>query len=379
MEGRRYFSRRTGVRGAALAVLGAVLAACAGLEFGAPRPAETPGAAADGAPPLSDSGGPTAVLPDTLRFVADAALSLPATPGVGDLVPGLPGEEGELLSSSFRSAYAEARYRGETLQGVLGGDRVHRWSGIDPAVYVQNWRSAGTAPNSWGVPALALAIRGPGDEAVFLVRGPILDAYGRGNGFGGANGPAGYGAPLGDEFPSGGGSAQRFERGLFSVAPEGSVSFTPEPPPSAALPAESGPGDPFRAARRRAADRNLDVRRPDGPARRLSVPPSAADPLPGALPRPESVWVQSFDNRAWALVLPEGAGYPATPRIVAAPFLDALLAARRQPLPGAPADASGGDDPWLAGFSAYGVPLTDVFRRGSGLAQRFAQGWMVNE
>jgi len=151
------------------------------------------------------------------------------------------------------------------------------------------------------------------------------------------------------------------------VAADGSVTFTPEPAPSASLSAALNPEDAFAGARRRAADRLLDLSAPDGP------------PFPLAYPGLQSLWVQSYSQRSWALVQPVGAGHAAPPRIVEAPFLDALLTARQQPLAGAPANAAASADPWLAGFLTYGFPLTDSFRRGTATVQRFTQGWLENE
>jgi hypothetical protein len=131
-----------------------------------------------------------------------------AAPGVGIFTPDprdpaleLEAEERERISLSFRKAYTEALSRGLPLEGVLGGDRVHAWPAGSPLAWVQNWRSAEAYPNSWGLPNLVLAIRGFDTGEVFIVWGPILDAYGKSRGRGGANGVAGYGPPLSDAFP----------------------------------------------------------------------------------------------------------------------------------------------------------------------------------
>jgi hypothetical protein len=160
-----------------------------------------------------------------------------AAPGVGiftrdprDPALKLDAEERERISLSFRRAYAEALSRGLPLEGVLGGDRVHAWPADSPLAWVQNWKSAEAYPNSWGIPSLVLAIRGIEAAEVFIVRGAILDAYGKSGGLGGANGVAGYGPPLSGEFPYGEGLAQRFGRGLIATDASGRSAFIPGEP-----------------------------------------------------------------------------------------------------------------------------------------------------
>jgi hypothetical protein len=140
-------------------------------------------------------------------------------------------EERENISRSFRKAYAEALSRGLPLEGVLGGDKIHAWPAGSPLAWVQNWRSADPHPNSWGLPNLVLAIRGFDIGEVFIVRGPILDAYGKSGGRGGANGAAGYGPPLSEEFPYGESIAQRFGEGLIAADASGRTAFIPRQPP----------------------------------------------------------------------------------------------------------------------------------------------------
>ncbi|MDR0998206.1 MAG: hypothetical protein LBL70_03985 [Treponema sp.] len=161
--------------------------------------------------------------------------ALQAAPGVGiftgdprDPALNLAEEERERISLSFRKAYGEALRQGFPLEGVLGGDRVHAWPVSSPLAWVQNWRSAEPYPNSWGLPSLVLAILGINAREVFIVRGAILDAYGKSGGQGGANGVAGYGPPLGAEFVHNGGIAQLFGEGLISVDASGEAAFIPE-------------------------------------------------------------------------------------------------------------------------------------------------------
>jgi hypothetical protein len=171
---------------------------------------------------------------ETLRALFSA---FEAAPGVGiftrdprDPAQGLEAEEREGISLSFRAAYAEALGRGFPLEGVLGGDRVHAWPAGSALAWVQNWKTAEAYPNSWGLPDLVLAIRGFDAARVFIVRGAVLDLYGKSGGRGGANGVAGYGPPLSDEFPYGEGIAQRFGKGLITVDAAGHAAFIPDEP-----------------------------------------------------------------------------------------------------------------------------------------------------
>jgi hypothetical protein len=183
--------------------------------------------------PQDGTSSPAAADPRALLPVFEAA------PGVGvftadprDPALELEAEERESISRSFRKAYAEALSRGLPLEGVLGGDRVHAWPSGSPLAWVQNWKSSEAYPNSWGLPNLVLAIRGFNAEETFIVRGPILDAYGKSGGRGGANGAAGYGPPLSDAFPYGEGIAQRFGEGLIAADASGQAAFIPRDPPA---------------------------------------------------------------------------------------------------------------------------------------------------
>ncbi|GHV86184.1 hypothetical protein AGMMS50230_17920 [Spirochaetia bacterium] len=129
-----------------------------------------------------------------------------------------PGDEAGTLRNAFREAYLEALYRGLPLTGVLGGDRVNPWPAGAPASWSQNWMSADKEDNSWGTPALVLALGTYGGESalffpVYSVSGPILDQYGKSAGYNRANGAAGYGVPLGEVFFFEGTAVQRFSRG----------------------------------------------------------------------------------------------------------------------------------------------------------------------
>ncbi len=371
-------------------------ASCAGNPAPAQRaPAAPPAAEAESAPaPAADAATIGA------RFIPAAAARPEVPTAIGVLAPVLARRmasgDVSILAAAFRAAYIEAIFRGHLLEGALGGDRVTGWLFDAPEAYVQNWRSSTPSPNSWGLPALVLAARPVGGDRAFVVRGAVLDAYGRGEGVGGANGVAGYGAPRSDEFPYEGGIAQRFERGLIVVGAEGSRRFDPRGAPYAAAAPDGKVGSlgdsppprlsaeaiaaTFRSAWVSAVDRGFPAAEADGPVRVLPLPavasadaPSSAPSVDGEVPaegskkaaplvpvRLESALVQTFGKSGWALVLPVGAGTSGRACILAPPFLDLLLS----------------EGSWEAGFGAYGAPLADPGLRDGKVAQRFSAGWM---
>jgi hypothetical protein len=211
---------------------GLILMGCAGMEPKGSLPIpETEEAGPDAAPNFNRR---DYNFPGELRFVP-APFSIPEVPSGVGLLTGEPGDrsaslqdaEKEFLERAFRSAYIEGLFREIPLTGVLGGDLVHGWPAAAPLGWVQNWRSGIDYPNSWGLPPLILAVMGIDRDRVFMVHGPILDAYGKSAGLNGANGILGYGYPRGDEFFYNRGMAQRFSLGIITVDGEGAVSFIP--------------------------------------------------------------------------------------------------------------------------------------------------------
>ena len=319
------------------------------------------------------------VFPENLEF-QPGAFSLPAAaPGVGsitrerrDPLASLGEDEKRAAAESFRLAYVEGLLRGLPLGGTLGGDLVHSWPPDTALSLAQNWQTRETAPNSWGLPSLVLAVRGAGRDAAHIVRGPILDQYGKSGGRDRANGIAGYGAPLGEEFLYRDGVAQWFEHGLIRADAAGRTFFeereTPIPSPDRAGP-YAGDGDgieeQFQQARRRGLYSNLpDLRADDSPGR-LEIP--AAETLP-----PGTLYYQTCNQGSVLLLLPQVPEIPLRARIVAGAFLDAFLAD--------PPDA-GIEDRLLRGLGLYGLPLTDSCPAPEGgayrEAQRFTKGWMT--
>jgi hypothetical protein len=336
--------------------------------------------------------------------------------GQGDLGGGLGADERELLAASFRDAYTDGLIRGLPLAGVLGGDQVHGWPASAPLSWVQNWRTAETAPNSWGIPSLVLAIRGLSHNRVFIVRGGILDFYGRSGGAGGANGAAGYGAPCGDEFVYPGGFAQRFDRGLIGVDDSGRAFFRPEEPPSAGMvpPEKTGvlPSRPdgrirgaFLSAWKAGVDRGLLPLEADDSVVHIAFPggpwmlAGSGDGEEGLLAL-RNLYYQSFDGGRALIVFAEPPQdesgrdrFPGIARLLTPPFLDAFLGGRRlpgagelvpDPLPGTfRFQGAALGRAVLEGVSLYGLPLGDAMPRQFPEegpvreAQRFSRGWMV--
>jgi hypothetical protein len=307
----------------------------------------------------------------------------------------LKGDEMKALTESFRIAYIEGRLRDPSLEGVLGGDFIHRWPPAAPLCWVQNWRDGNTeTPNSWGIPSLVLAIRRTQGGQTFIVRGDILNTYGKSAGRKGANGVAGYGAPLGEEFLYKNGIAQRFEYGLMYVDPAGKGSVIPGTAPSAQetpgyVSGDDGiiPGD-FREAWKRGMNSGLPGLNADGPVQRFDFSGTPWKiPVDTGMISITAIYYQSFNQEHVLFLLAQSPEEEFHTRIITAPFLPAFLAGRDQPLPGAdapllfiPLTGTSGvfSETVLQGLARYGLPLTDaVPDREEGIRQRFSQGWMA--
>ena len=353
------------------ALLMFLLAGCAGVDRkndAVPVRVET---AAETIPLLRDY-----TLPADLEF-QPGPFSLPAAaPGVGsitreqeDPLTKLTEDEKRAVTESFRSAYSGGLLRGLSLEGTLGGDLVHSWPPEEPLSLAQNWRSQETAPNSWGIPSLVLAIRGAGSGDVRILQGGILDRYGKSGGKGRANGVAGYGAPLGEEFPYRDGVAQWFEHGLIRADAAGRTFFEEAEPPelprttAGHYPGDDGSiGEHFQRAWLRGTYSNLPPLMADDPVRRLDIP--AGETLPAG-----TLYMQTFNRGSVLLLLPQVPDLPFQTRIVAGPFLDAFLSE------GPDADLAGR---LFHGLARYGLPLTDAYPAPTAGAwretQRFTNG-----
>ena len=354
--------------------------------------------------------------PSDLVFLPGGFPSLEIPSGVGVISQAsaqasLPDDrERSALTDHYRWAYADYLLRDASLAGVLGGDQVHGWPDNDPYGWVQNWRSGSPADNSWGLPALILAIRGITEGRVFTVQGKVLDHYGKSAGRNNANGAQGYGSPRGYEFYYDENLAQRFDLGLISVSKEGRGSFIPEDPPSmeADPPSDIGffTGNPagisgsesaaiirmaFLTAWKMALDRGYNILVSDGPGQYISFSDSFWN-FPGGETL-KGIYVQTFNRRSALLVLTDSSLLPPYPRFLSSPFIDVLLRSGEYSILGGNLEplnikSSGGDDftrALIRGISLYGIPLTDPIPvKGSEdsaspwqVAQRFSRGWLV--
>ncbi|MDR0409869.1 MAG: hypothetical protein LBH18_05670 [Spirochaetaceae bacterium] len=315
------------------------------------------------------------------------------------------GADGAELSFLFRRAYWDALMRDMPLLDVLGIDRVHRWPENSNLTWTQNWRSAETSFNSWGIPGLVLAILSGG--GVFTVSGDILDVYGKTMGLDGANGALGYGSPRGSDFlmrftdytlPT---LAQRFDNGLIYINSMGRGSFIAEKAPSDIIELSEtvgfyADGDDelrqtietmFRRAYKGIIDRQGRGLKVDGLVEYASFGGNVhLVNVAGDLFSVMGFFVQYYGNGRFAAVLSfalNDAGrlvFPLDARVIEPPFAEVLLYAVRLP------SASGlSPDPFeiyadtreiVKSFALYGIPLTDSFvsvNRGS-LSQRFSKG-----
>jgi hypothetical protein len=375
--------------------------------------------------------------PEGLRFMPTPlpveASFLETAFGVGtitrerqDPTAALSSAEKAALTASFQNAYSAGLLRGLPLDGVLGGDHIHSWPIAPPVTWVQNWRSSENYPNSWGIPSLILAVRGIRQEKVFIIHGPILDAYGKSGGVGGANGAAGYGAPRGEEYRWGNGIAQRFDFGLIIIDGSGKSIFLQEDVPSVKEQIPAGVGEIFRSAWINAVDRGFTALPNDGPVYYIDFPPWTLTGGSGASGKSfvlSGLYYQIFDEGKTLFIRGEfpagflsgGVGLDpgsigsvpenvrpgfGSVRVLTGPFLAALMSAHDKPIPGTEALA---EDSLPAGFTAriaaqensafartllrgiahYGFPLSDAIPQkddsGKGWkeAQRFTRGWIT--
>jgi hypothetical protein len=318
------------------------------------------------------------IFPAGLQFLP-GSFSLPAVAfGVGSLtrtredpLTGLAEDAKGAVSESFRAVYIDGLLRGLSLEGPLGGDLVHSWPPAEPLSLAQNWRSRETAPNSWGVPSLVLAVRPVRRDDAHIVRGDILDLYGKSGGRDRANGAAGYGAPLGEEFLHEDGVAQWFEYGLIRTDAAGRGHFEPaelpELPQDTAEPYSGDAGiveEHFQQARQQGSYANLPELKADGPVGRLDFP--AAGTMPAG-----TLYFQTFNRGGVLFLLPQAPNFPFRIRILAGAFLDAFLADTLE------TNLAGR---LLRGIDRYGLPLTGAYPEMEAGAyrevQRFVRGWM---
>jgi hypothetical protein len=354
---------------------------------------------------------PVDIVPEGDLYFIPQDLPEPAIPSDAGARSEDPDDEAGGLKDAFRQAYAEALFRGLPLTGVLGSDRVHAWPAAAPESWTQNWTGRDTAPNSWGIPGLVLALgdyRALGESPVYTVSGPVLHQYGKSGGLNRSNGAAGYGIPLGELFFENGAAVQRFTKGRI-IVDRGGTRFVPGEDPAVALlrdlsskdrEAEFGgqdipPGVSVAFAHAWAfafAGREWTG---DGPVERLVFPRpwillAGTEEIAVA-----GLYIKSYNRGEDVFVLADAPQLPLRAHHLRGSIL-ALLAERKklpgleqqQPLGTARIGGIGGVIPALvSSFALYGPPLSDVLPRpveeddGEGPlyleAQRFARGWIV--
>jgi hypothetical protein len=314
-------------------------------------------------------------VPPGFRFEEAAVPDLSIPPDVGSLSE-FPGEGSAALTGAFTDAYRGALLRGLPLAGVLGGDRVHLWPASvaegESQGRIQNWQSAGeTAKNSWGVPGLVLAIGSAETVSenyrVFTVSGNILNQYGKNPAPHIGNGVAGYGYPLGETVYDNGKASQFFSGGIISDD-GGAAVFTPG-----------------------AAGGASGQRISDGPAFQYNFDEPWNIETAGGTIAATGLTIETFDGGAAVAVAVRAEGLPQNPRLLAGPFLAAILKSETVRLDGSVdlkrdvkvRASSAYLKALLEGFALYGLPLTDALplKRESGFieAQRFGRGWILSK
>lgn len=268
----------------------------------------------------------------------------------------------ETIISRFREEYARALLSGVPLSGVLGADRLHRWTnttrdGTVLTALVQNWKSKVPIPNSYGLPELVLAMDSADGDAVYCIVPPILELYSQGRGVGRTAGLAGYGKPLSGPFlmlqDASYLFAQRFSQGLIQAAldPQGhsagqvildsAPSETAVPPPAVGLLPDGTKSEAFVSAWFQAVDRGL----PQDVSGNPDTPVVFMEKIAPETPR---FALQTFDGGRWAIV--HTTQTDAAPVLIAPPFSDRFV--------------SGKTDPGLAmakAFAIYGLPLAEAY------------------
>jgi len=319
---------------------------------------------------LALRGDTLAVLPSVFSRSADsfvAGLSLFYIPLSSQtiLVPADVGQAESAVSErvirQFRAEYERVVASFVPLTGVLGADRLHRWTnktrdGSVISALVQNWQSRVPLRNGFGLPHLVLAMDGGDGEAVYCIFPPILDIYSQNLGTGRAAGLAGYGKPMTGSFLMLDGEsyiyAQRFSGSLIrasldtqgrsagQLTLEPAPSLTALPPDMVGLLQDGTKNEYVIKAWLQALDQGFPkdaAGKADGPAVNLDT----------ASAEGTQIVVQTFDGGRWAIVQ---AGRESDPVLVSPPFMDLFVSGKT--------DYSGA----LARvISAYGFPIANAY------------------
>lgn len=288
---------------------------------------------------------------------------IPADVGQGDMA--LPVQ----VRTAFQQAYERALLSFIPLTGVLGADKLHRWTnksrdGKTITALVQNWQSSVPLVNGWGLPSLVLGMDGENGGAVYAIIPPILDIFSQNRGNGRTAGLAGYGKPVTGAFLLRDGSGyvfgQRFsaayitgilnEKGFSqgNVILEAAPSMAIVPRKEVGLKAEGDVEEGFRKAWLKALDQGIfqpGFGIPDGNVRSMDVILSGQ---PNSLENRTQFFFQTFDRARWAIVQPLGPS--SSSFIIEPPFIDIFLRLH--------ADAG---TAIAKALSVYGFPMADSY------------------
>lgn len=288
--------------------------------------------------------------------VSSDLASVPADVGQGDAA--IP----EPVVRQFKAEYERALVSFVPLAGVLGADRLHRWTnkkgdGSTVTALVQNWKSTIPLPNGYGLPQLILAMDGSDGGPVYCIIPPILDLYSQNRGIGRAAGLAGYGKPMTGSFLMRDGEsyvyAQRFSEALLygSLDAQGkslgksflepAPSLSAIPPSAVGLLPDGTKSEAFVRTWSQALDRGLpsgSTGNPDG---------SVATLLLTELDN-QTILFQSFDQGRWAII--QTSKVNGEPILITSPFIELFVTGQKD-IASALAKA----------FSLYGMPVSDSY------------------
>ncbi|MCA1951166.1 MAG: hypothetical protein LDL24_11380 [Treponema sp.] len=264
---------------------------------------------------------------------------IPADVGQGDMA--LPVQR----RTTFQQEYERALLSFIPLTGVLGADKLHRWTnksrdGKIISALVQNWQSSVPLANGWGLPSLVLAMDGEHGGAAYTIFPPILDIFSQNRGNGNTAGLAGYGKPVTGTFLLREGSGyvfgQRFSAafitGILSEKGLSQGNVMLEPAPSLAIVPGKEVGfkadgntieESFTKSWLKALDQGIfqpGFGIPDGYVRSMDAAPSASQETRENRIRFD---FQTFDRARWAIVQPLGTSSPSF--IIEPPFIDIFL------------------------------------------------------
>ncbi|WP_304224677.1 hypothetical protein [Gracilinema caldarium] len=256
---------------------------------------------------------------------------IPADVGQGDL--SLPAQ----VKTAFQQEYERSLLSFIPLTGVLGADKLHRWTnksrdGKTITALVQNWQSSVPLANGWGLPSLVLAMDAEDGGAVYAIFPPILELLSQNRGNGRTAGLAGYGKPVTGSFllreGSGYAFGQRFstafitgilnEKGFSqgNVILESAPSLNTVPSKEVGLKAEGDVEEGFRKVWLKALDQGIFQ-----PG--FGIPDGYVSGQTDSIDSQIKFVFQTFDKARWAIVQLLGTSKQSF--IIEPPFMDIFL------------------------------------------------------